>query len=221
MRTVKEGDQTFLIFAGSDSFRLAEYRIPVAAVQQDLKVIIPKMNINDIKKVCEYCREKDADSIKIQYSDNLIALSSEINNMEITTTSLLIQGNFPDYNNENIMPTQFNTTVVADKQALEKAIKKIMILTRDINNYLMIATQDNAIHISSGDTDKGAANTSLTTVVTGDAIEVGVNGRYMLDMIKVIESNDVIINIVDTQKPLVCKDPNDTNYTYIVRPLLK
>ncbi len=222
MRTIKEGNQTYLVFAWSDSFRLAEYKIPVDEVKQDLKVIIPKVNINDIKRVCEYCRELDSDTISIQYSENLIAFSSKINqNYEITTTSLLIQGNFPDYNNENIMPTSFNTTIVADKDSLEKAIRKIMILTKDINNYLMISTKDNAIQINSGDTDKGAADTSVPTVITGDAVEVGVNGKYLTDMVKVTGSNDIIISIVDSQKPLVLKDPDDNNYTYIVRPLLK
>lgn len=222
MRTQKEGNQTYLIFAGSDSFRLAEYKVPIDEVAQDLKVIIPKININDIKRVCEYCREQDSDEITVQYSENLIAFSSKLNqNYDITTTSLLIQGNFPDYNNENIMPTSFNTTIVADKDNLEKSIRKIMILTKDINNYLMIQTGDNAIEINSGDTDRGAAKTSIPTIITGNSVEVGVNGKYINDMIKISWSNDILINIVDAQKPLVLKDPDDNNYTYIVRPLLK
>jgi DNA polymerase III sliding clamp (beta) subunit (PCNA family) len=48
-----------------------------------------------------------------------------------------------------------------------------------------------------------------------------VNGKYINDMIKISWSNDILINIVDAQKPLVLKDPDDNNYTYIVRPLLK
>ncbi|MBO4516027.1 hypothetical protein J5751_00975 [bacterium] len=45
--------------------------------------------------------------------------------MKILATSLLIQGNFPDYEREEVMPTKFNTTLIMNKDDCEKAIKKI------------------------------------------------------------------------------------------------
>jgi len=45
--------------------------------------------------------------------------------MKILATSLLIQGNFPDYEREEVMPKTFNTTLTMNKDECEKAIKKI------------------------------------------------------------------------------------------------
>jgi DNA polymerase III sliding clamp (beta) subunit (PCNA family) len=61
----------------------------------------------------------------MKYSENLIAFQYEIETIKITATSLLIQGNFPDYEREEIMPTHFNNTILVDKSLCEKAIKKI------------------------------------------------------------------------------------------------
>jgi len=68
----------------------------------------------------------------------LIAFQFEIEDTKILATSLLIQGNFPDYQREEVMPTQFETTLTMNKDDCEKAIKKIGILTRDINNFIQI-----------------------------------------------------------------------------------
>jgi DNA polymerase-3 subunit beta len=73
--------------------------------------------------------------------------------MTIQTNSLLIQGNFPDYDNEKIVPRSFHTTVTVDSNAIEKAIKKIGILTKDNNNFIHITSQDNILNITSGNTD--------------------------------------------------------------------
>jgi DNA polymerase III sliding clamp (beta) subunit (PCNA family) len=66
----------------------------------------------------------------------------------------LIQGSFPEYDNENIIPTSAQTKVQVDKNNLEKAIRKISIITRDINNYIMLQCTADGVHVQSGETDK-------------------------------------------------------------------
>jgi len=52
------------------------------------------------------------------------------------------------------MPTHYNLKILADKDALERAVRKILIMTKDINNFVLIETKDNKLIINSGDTDK-------------------------------------------------------------------
>lgn len=158
----------------------------------------------------------------MSFSDNMVAFSCPTeDSTEILATSLLIQGTFPDYNNEAIIPTQHKTSVIVDKTQLEKAIRKILILTRDINNYILIKTTTDQLTITSGNTDKGDANTTIPAVVTGDDQEIGINGKYISDFIKHTQSDEVHINIIDNQKPLVFKDPINEKYVYVARPLVK
>jgi DNA polymerase III sliding clamp (beta) subunit (PCNA family) len=66
------------------------------------------------------------------------------------------------------MPTIFNTTVTVDKASLEKAIKKINILTRDTNNFISLDIQADSINVESGEMDAGEANTLLQSVTNGE-----------------------------------------------------
>jgi len=83
------------------------------------------MSIIDIKIISDFAQEKNSENLTVKYSSNLVAFEFEINDMKILATSLLIQGNFPDYEREEIMPKNFNTKIIINKDDCEKAIKKI------------------------------------------------------------------------------------------------
>ncbi len=208
-------------FVWTDSFRLAEYKVYSTSELSSFDIIVPKVNISEIKKVTDYFISKWWEDFDLSFSDNLVSFDFKTDDFHIYITSVLIQWNFPDYNNENIMPTNFNTNFEIDKISLEKAIKKISVFTKDINNFIDIEINDWNINIDSGQTDKWQAKTTISTFIEWEDIEFWINWKYILDFIKEIDSDTININIVDNQKPVVFKDPNDDNITYIIRPLVK
>lgn len=210
-----------LVFVGTDSFRLAEYKIDFHGNASNMDVIIPKTNIGDIKKVVDYFISKGGEQIAMKFSDNLLSCTAELGGMQITMTSLLIQGSFPEYENENIMPTTFNTKVMIDKNQIEKAIRKISIITRDINNYISLQVSPNTLFINSGETDRGEANSTLSALVEGPDATLGLNGKYVTDFVRATENTDISMNIVNSEKPVIFMDKDDPNYKYVIRPLVK
>ncbi len=208
-----------LIFVGTDSFRLAEYKTP-GIKQANFALIVPKVTMTDIQKIAEYAMNNETENITVQYSENLIAFQVQVKDMKILATSLLIQGNFPEYEREEIMPKSFNTKILVDKNLCEKAIRKIGILTRDINNYIQIETSNNNIIISSGKTDKGAGTTNIPAIIEWGQVTFGINGKYITDFIKSIKGDELVFNVIDSQKPLVLMDKDDSTYRYVVRPLI-
>lgn len=219
IKSKKDDDGSKLVFVGTDSFRLAEYKTK-NTIENEFSLIVPKLSINDIQKITEYGISKECDSMKIFYSENLIAFELTINDIKIIATSLLIQGNFPEYDREEIMPRQFNTKILVDKAICEKAIKKIGILTKDINNFIQIESNKDSIIISSGKTDKGAGNTSIPAIIEGETVSFGINGRYITDFIRIMKEDELLFQIVDGQKPLVIGEKSEKNYRYVIRPLI-
>jgi DNA polymerase-3 subunit beta len=151
---IKKSEQGYkLVFVGTDSFRLAEYKLSLPDADREISIIIPKMNINELQKVVDHYISIGGSELTCECSENLVSFSCQIGETKILMTSLLIQGNFPDYENENIMPTAFTSTVTVSKDACDKAIKKIGILTKDINNYVSLECGNNQVQILSGATD--------------------------------------------------------------------
>jgi len=219
MKTGKWDASNKLIFVGTDSFRLSEYRVNHTNAS-DFSLIMPKALVNDMRTVVNFAIGKEVADMKVNYSENLIAFSFVIEDIKIIATSLLIQGNFPEYEREEVLPTQFVTKVMLDKNECEKAIRKIWILTRDINNFIQIETKDSKVVISSGKTDKGAGITELAAIIDGEPLTFAVNGRYISDFIKNMESDTLVFNIINSQKPVVLMDKDEENNRYVVRPLI-
>ena len=218
MKSKTEWDQHKIIFVGTDSFRLSEYKT-LNTNTNDFSLVIPKVAITDIKYLVNYAIDKEVPEMLIKYSDNLVAFELNIEGVKIVATSLLIQGNFPEYEREEVMPTQFVTKIMLDKKDCENAIKKIWILTRDTNNFIQIETQGTKVILSSGKTDKGAGITELPAIIDGEALIFGINGRYVTDFIRMMSSDTLIFNLVNSQKPLVLMDKDDDANRYVVRPL--
>ena len=218
MKSKTEWDQHKIIFVGTDSFRLSEYKT-LNTNTNDFSLVIPKVAITDIKYLVNYAIDKEVPEMLIKYSDNLVAFELNVEGVKIVATSLLIQGNFPEYEREEVMPTQFVTKIMLDKKDCENAIKKIWILTRDTNNFIQIETQGTKVILSSGKTDKGAGITELPAIIDGEALTFGINGRYVTDFIRMMSSDTLIFNLVNGQKPLVLMDKDDDANRYVVRPL--
>lgn len=220
LRNKKNGDSGQLIFVGTDSFRLAEYKTQNSNDEEEMSLIIPKLSINDIHKISQYAIESNIETMRVQYSNNLITCIYQIWSTKITATSLLIQGNFPDYDREDIMPKNFNHKVIVDKNLCEKAIKKIGILTRDINNFIHIESSQNKIIISSWKTDKWAWTTGIPAIIDGDDVSFGINWKYIADFIRTMKSEEICFEIVDNHKPIIISDKEQPQYKYVVRPLI-
>lgn len=210
-----------LIFVWTDSFRLSEYRVDFDGNFDPVSIIIPKLNVADIKKVSDFFVSKGWDELEMNIADNLVSFGFKLDDIKIITTSLLIQWNFPEYENENIIPTVFNSKVILNKSDLDKAIRKIAILTRDINNFIDISIGENVLSLKSWETDRWEWKTQLSAYVEWEQINFWINGKYVQDYIKSIEAEEMTLNVVNSERPIVFKNINDDNYTYIIRPLVK
>lgn len=218
MKSKTEWDQHKIVFVGTDSFRLSEYKT-LNTNTNDFSLVIPKIAITDIKYLVNYAIDKEIPEMLIKYSDNLVAFELNVEGIKIIATSLLIQWNFPEYEREEVMPTQFSTRIMLDKKDCENAIKKIWILTRDANNFIQIETQGTRVVLSSGETDKGVGTTELPAIIDGEALKFWINGRYVTDFIRIMSSDTLIFNLVNGQKPLVLMDKDVEANRYVVRPL--
>lgn len=220
MKSKEEDWNRKLVFVWTDSFRLTEFKTNSTIVWDDFSLIIPKTSVLDIKKISDFAQEKWSDNVNVKYSSNLIAFDFDINGIKILATSLLIQWNFPDYEREEVMPTKFNTTLIMNKDDCEKAIKKIWILTRDINNFIQIEVNDWEASVSSGKTDKWTWKTNIPVLMEWEPVSFGINGRYITDFIRTMDTEEIVFNIVDNQKPLIVQNKNDKNYNCVIRPLI-
>jgi len=202
-----------LAFVWTDSFRLAEYKASYD-LNKDFELVIPKSTIQEIKKVCDLVQDKE---VKITYDNKLVSFKYKLDDFEIEIKTQIIQWTYPDY--EKIILPSYNLKMILDKSALEKAIKKVSLFSKDISYFIKFIPDEDQLIISSGETDLWEWVSKISAIYEWETISLWLNGKSVLDFLKYVEWEEVIFNIYDEEKPLLLKDQWDESYRFIIRPL--
>lgn len=209
-----------LSFAWSDSLRLADYKVSYDGNSNDLQVIIPKNNIIEIKKWLEWYISSGWVDASLIISNNLIWIEMKTSTLYMKIVSLLISWNFPEYENESVMPTTFQTKVIVNSSDIEKAIRKVNILTRDTNYFVILDIIDGQIICDTwSQIDMWEAQSTIAADVSWPWLKIWVNGKHILDVIRVIDSNMLQLNFIASDKPVVIHDIDDPHFTYVCKPI--
>ncbi|MDP3800190.1 MAG: DNA polymerase III subunit beta [bacterium] len=209
----KNSGEKFLTAVATDSFRLGEKKIELKEEYIDVvfSVIVPSKTITEVVRVFS---DKTED-LNIIFEKNQIGF--ELNKTEIV--SRLIEGNYPDY--KRLIPSEFNTVVKLDKDRFSKLIKLVGLFSSKVNDIKLSFVKEEGprLVIYAGDSDLGENDSEFKIDMSGEALEVKFNWRYLIDGVSNITGNTAVFNFIDEQKPCLVKSLEDASFLYIVMPI--
>ncbi len=202
-------EENSLNFVATDSFRLAEKKIPVKGIAEISKILIPYKNIADILRVLDVA----PDTVRITYSRNQIALFAN----GLYLTSRLIDGGFPQY--QLIIPKEALTKVVMLKQELLNTLRLSTIFADKFFQVTFAIPEDKkSITISSKNSDVGSSVSTVDAAIEGNPIEVEFNLKYFLDVFQALSGDSVAVSFTQPNKPIVIQSVNDASFLYLLMP---
>ncbi len=204
-------DGNSLIFAATDSFRLAEKRIKSTVASSVSDILIPFKNIPDIMRIIENMGE----NMEVEISKNLISFKAR----DIYLISRLIDGVFPDY--KQIVPKSFSTEAILLKQDMINALKISNIFSDKFNQiHLIIDPKAKIFEIQTKNNDVGENKTAVDAALTGDRIEINFNYKYIADSFQSIDADSVSLQLSGMNRPMVIRPVSgDQSFMYIAMPM--
>ncbi len=202
-----------IVFVATDSFRLAEKRIPAPQVADFGHILIPHKNIPEIIRVLEAAEGGD-----VQVSLNKNQVSFEYGSVFLV--SRVIDGVFPDY--KQIIPKEFTTEVTLLKQDIVDALKLSTIFSDKFNQVnVRVVSKDAQVSVTTKNSDIGENENMLNAVVEGEDIEVNFNHKYMYDVFQVIATDSLCLQFTGKNRPMIMRPIGDTTFMYLVMPMNK
>ena len=191
-----------------DGYRLA-VRSELLNIDDNIEVVIPGKTLNEVSKILE----DNEDIIKITFTANHILFN--INNTKII--SRLLDGKYVNY--LSLLPQEYKLVVEVKKQQLQNGIERASLMAKDGNSNLIRLDihEDNLIITSNS--QLGKVREELAINLQGDELEIAFNSRYLLDVLKNMEEEDVIIELTSSISPCVIKGKNMHNAKYLVLPV--
>ena len=181
--------------------------------EDSLSVTIPTRSLREIEKLLTL---KNAEkSIKLFYDKGQIVL---ISSSQIITTRTL-EGNYPNYS--QLIPDSFSKILKFETKQLIDSLERIAVLADQQSSVVKIKVTDDELALISADAqDIGNANESLPVVFSGDNFEIAFNVRYLLEGLRVISSQYVLLKCnLPTTPAIVVPEDNLSSFTYLVMPV--
>jgi len=200
-----------LVFAATDSFRLAEKKIKVPTSAKLNDILIPFKNIPDIIRILEHV----GDTMEVEINKNLIAFKAR----DIYLVSRLIDGVFPDY--KQIIPKGYSTEVIMLKQDLVNALKISNIFSDKFNQIHLTADPKGKIfEIQTKNSDIGENKTAVDAALTGDRVEINFNYKYIADCFQSMDADSISLQLSGLNRPMVIRPVSgDQSFMYLAMPM--
>jgi DNA polymerase-3 subunit beta len=206
---LKDGE---MVFIATDSFRLAEKRIPIQGVTDFSGVIIPVKNVHEVVRVFESVQG----DVAVALDENQISFLSG----GVYVTSRIVNGVYPDY--KQIIPSDFTTDVKILKEDIVSALKLTNVFADKFNKVTLKADPErNVFELSSRNTDVGENMTKIEAAIDGDLFDVNFNYRYLLDGFQSISQDSVLMRFDGKREVLTVQGVSDASFLYLVKPMNK
>jgi DNA polymerase III subunit beta len=133
--------------------------------------------------------------------------------------SRVLDGVYPD--TTKIIPTTFKTEMTLPTALLRDSIDRASLMSREEkSNVVQLTTlQSNLIEIASNTTEIGRVTEQLElSKFTGESLKIAFNSRFIMDVLRVIESEEVFIGFTGPMSPIILKPVDETDLIHLILP---
>jgi DNA polymerase-3 subunit beta len=173
------------------------------------EVIIPRKTILELQRLLE----DNDDPVQVQLAANQIKFTFA--NIELI--SKLVEGKFPDF--QRVIPKGYKNAFAIDRVRLQQALQRTAILTTDKFKGVRCVLDTHMLKISSTNADQEEAQEELELDYSGDALDIGFNVTYLLDVLANLKSEQVQVSLGDSNSSALITVPEDDNFKYVVMPM--
>lgn len=208
-----------LKMASTDSYRLSEKVVPVLTqISTENQIVIPSRTLFEVARILSVFRDEvdSPSNVTLSLSKN----QTVFNYGQVELISRVIDENYPDY--EQIIPQQFQTKAVLDREDFMKAVKAASLFSKNglYDVTLEFDPVKNSVEAQSVDATRGQNTSSCESELVGQKNTVTVNYRYLLDGLQAIGSDRIIFELIDASNPcLVTPESKTEAYRYILMPI--
>ncbi|MEQ9689689.1 MAG: DNA polymerase III subunit beta [Bauldia litoralis] len=194
----------------TDGHRLAQAQLEAPSGAEGMAgVIVPRKTVGEIQKLVE---EPEAE-LTVEISETKIRISIG----SVVLTSKLIDGTFPDY--VRVIPQGNDKILKVDKATFSGAVDRVSTVSSERGRAVKLALSDGKLELSVNNPDSGSASEEIAVEYPADAIEIGFNSKYLLDVASQLESETAEFRFADPGSPTLIQDDEAGNALSVLMPM--
>jgi DNA polymerase-3 subunit beta len=193
----------------TDGHRLAFARAALETQQPRHEVVLPR------KAVLELCKllSEGEEPINIALLGNQVRFN--FGAVELFTK--IVDGKFPDY--ARVIPTGHKNIITLERVELLQALQRTAILSNDKFRGVRWVLTENNLRVSCTNTEQEEAQEEMEPQYSGNAIDIGFNVNYLLDVLNALSGTHVQCAFGDASSSVLMTDPGLDHFKYVIMPM--
>ncbi|HVY61114.1 MAG TPA: DNA polymerase III subunit beta [Planctomycetota bacterium] len=198
-----------LRLVATDGKRLAlcERPVELAADSAAVHCVVPTKGVQHLAKLAG----PDDETVSLRFSDRQVLAASS----RATLSAQLVQGHFPPY--DGVIPKGHPRKVEFEAGAFLAALRRASVLTTEDSKGVKLTFGFNKLVLSSRTPEVGESTIDLPVPYADDPLEVSFDPKYLIDAMKVLDSDRFALELKDDTSPGVLHEGE--SFTYVVMPI--
>ena len=195
----------------TDSYRLAKKNVKLDnIVNNAINIVIPGQNVNELEKMLD----SDEDVIMHIFNNKILF---KYKNIQFQTN--LLSGTYPDTN--HFIPSSFAYMINLDLKSFNDAVDRASLLAQSKDkNIVRVLVDGKIMTISSSASEIGKTEEKLNIECSNkEKLEIAFSSRYMLEALKVIKDDNILLLINSDDKPILIKSVKDESLVELILPV--
>ncbi|MEM9732893.1 MAG: DNA polymerase III subunit beta [Pseudomonadota bacterium] len=210
LHTVDVDGKSMLRAVATDGHRLAQAQTEAPDGAEGMpSVIVPRKAVSEVQKLLE---APDA-FVTVELSESKIRFTVE----QVVLTSKLIDGTFPDYN--RVIPMGNDKELVLDRATFASAVDRVSTIASDRGRAVKLSIADGQLVLSVNNPDSGSAEEEIAVQYGADALDIGFNSRYLLDITNQLSADETTFMLNDPGSPTLIRESGEAGALYVLMPM--
>lgn len=202
------GDGKLRVVA-TDGHRMAVSELPLASAKGEKQIIIPRKAVHEISRLLA----PSDDELTLQIGQNHIGIQTA----ELTFTSKLIDGRYPDYH--KVIPGQQSVHIRLNAADFQKALSRVAILSSEKHRGVRLSA-DKVVRITAHNPEQEEAQEEVATLEhNGPSVEIGFNVAYLIDAVGATANGEILFTLNDPNSSCTVRPAGQQHPLYVIMPM--
>ena len=194
----------------TDGHRLARIDADLPTNAEDMPgVIVPRKTVGEMRKLLD----DDEAQIAVSVSETKVRFATP----NVTLTSKVIDGTFPDYT--RVIPSGNTRKLEVDASEFAKAVDRVSTVSSERSRAVKMSLDEDRLILSVNAPDSGAAEEELSVAYGDEKLEIGFNAKYLLEIASQVDRENAIFLFNTAGDPTLMREGNDMSAIYVVMPM--
>ena len=193
----------------TDGHRLALCEAALDGSGAKRQIIVPRKGVQELQRLLEGGER----TLELELGRSHLRVKRD----DVTFTSKLIDGKFPDY--EAVIPIGADRIVSVDREVLRAALQRAAILSNEKYRGVRVEVSPGQLKISAHNPEQEEAQEDVEADTKVDDLAIGFNVNYLLDALTSLRDEHVVLQLRDANSSALVRGADNERSRHVVMPL--